>query len=368
MAAIDALFREVIDQKGSDLHLEQGQRPKIRVHGSLREIAESQVLNEKTITELLSEIVTVSAWQRFASKGDLDFAYELKTEGLSARFRCNFYRHIHGAGAVFRLIPSDIVPLDRLDMSETLASFVNLRSGLVLVTGPTGSGKSTTMAAILDHINRTRCRKIITIEQPVEFVHKNQRSIITHREVEEDTETFASGLRGALKSDVDVVLVGEMRDAETIMLALTAAERGILVFGTLHTNSAAKTIDRIMDVFPMAHKNQVRTILANTLQAVVSQQLLKSADGSRRWVAYEIMLRTKALGPIIMDGDSTKLTTEIQTSRTRGAILMDDCLAMLVRDGRVKAEDAFMKALDKSGFLKKAHVAKHNLESFNENP
>jgi twitching motility protein PilT len=362
MAGIDGYFREVIVQKGSDLHLEQGQKPKIRVNGSLREVASSQILNEEDITELLSEIVSMPAWHRFTNKGDLDFAYELNAEGLQARFRCNFYRHIHGVGAVFRLIPSNIVPLGELDMPEALAGFGDLRSGLVLVTGPTGSGKSTTMAAIIDHINHNRCRKIITIEQPVEFVHKNQRSIVTHREVGEDTESFASGLRGALKSDVDVVLVGEMRDAETIMLALTAAERGILVFGTLHTNSAAKTIDRIFDVFPMAQKNQVRTILANTLQAVVAQQLLKSADGTRRWVAYEIMVRTKALGPIIMDGDASKLTTEIQTSREKGAILMDDCLTMLVRDGRVKAEDAFMKALDKNAFLKKAQMMGHLLE------
>lgn len=356
MADIDALFRVVIDQKGSDLHLEQGQRPKVRVNGALREIASSQILNEEGITELLSEIVSMPAWHRFINKGDLDFAYTLQANGASARFRCNFYRHVHGLGAVFRLIPSEILPLERLDMPANLAGFGDLRAGLVLVTGPTGSGKSTTMAAIIDHINRNRSRKIMTIEQPVEFIHKNQRSIITHREVGEDTESFTSGLRGALKSDVDVVLVGEMRDAETIMLALIAAERGILVFGTLHTNSAAKTIDRIFDVFPMSQKNQVRTILANTLQAVVSQQLLKSMDGSRRWVAYEIMVRTKALGPIIMDGDSSKLVTEIQTSRDSGATLMDECLLALVRDNRVKPEDAYMKALDKTAFIKRIHM------------
>jgi twitching motility protein PilT len=356
MAGIDALFRVVIDQKGSDLHLEQGQKPKIRVNGSLQEVASAQILNEENITELLSEIVSMPAWHRFINKGDLDFAHQMNEAGLHARFRCNFYRHIHGIGAVFRLIPSEIISLKQLNMPETLAGFGDLRSGLVLVTGPTGSGKSSTMAAIIDHINRNRCRKIMTIEQPVEFIHKNLRSVITHREVGEDTESFSTGLRGALKSDVDVVLVGEMRDIETIMLALTAAERGILVFGTLHTNSAAKTIDRIFDVFPMSQKNQVCTILGNTLQAVVSQQLLKSADGTRRWVACEIMLRTKALGAIIMDGDSTKLITEIQTARERGAILMDECLLALVRDGRVKPEDAFMKAVDKNSFINRIHM------------
>ncbi|MBF0593488.1 MAG: PilT/PilU family type 4a pilus ATPase [Candidatus Omnitrophica bacterium] len=347
MAKIDALFRELIAKKGSDLHLEQGRCPKIRLHGSLVNIAGQSVLTESYLKELLFEIAGPDMWQRFEKTGDLDFAYSLGTE---ARFRANFYRQFFGFGAVFRLVPSEIVPLESLEMPDVLKEFAALRSGLVLITGPTGSGKSTTLAALIDYINRQHEKRIITIEEPVEFVHKNQKSIITHREVGMDTESFASGLRSAIKSDVQIILVGEMRDRETIMLALTAAQMGILVFGTLHTNSAAKTVDRIIDVFPVDQKNQVRMILVNTLQGVVSQQLIKSVDGTRRWVAYEIMVRTSGLAAIIAEGDTTRITSEIQLNRARGMILMDECLVGLVKGGKVKQEDAFMKALDKYSF------------------
>ena len=228
-----------------------------------------------------------------------------------------------------------------------------LHSGLVLVTGPTGSGKSTTLAGLIDHINKTQLRKIVTIEEPVEFMHTNQKSIIIHREVGLDTETFASGLKSAIKSDAEIILVGEMRDRETTMLALTAAQMGILVFGTLHTNSAAKTIDRIVDIFPMDQKNQVRMVLANTMQGVVSQQLIKSADGKRQWAANEILLRSIALSSIIMEGDVAKLTSEIQTNRGMGMILMDDSLGELVKKERVAPAEALMKALNKAAFMTK---------------
>lgn len=347
MPKIDALFKTLITAKGSDLHLEQGQRPKFRVHGSLIEVEGENVLTGEEMETLLSEISGPQGWQHYEKTGDLDFAYSL---GQEARFRANYYRHFFGLGAVFRLIPSNIVPLESLDMPPVLKEFGKLRSGLVLITGPTGSGKSTTLAAVIDYINRTYEKKIITIEEPVEFVHANRKGIITHREVGLDTASFASGLKSGIKSDADIILVGEMRDKETILLALTAAQMGILVFGTLHTNSAAKTIDRIIDVFPQDQKNQVRTILVNTLQGVVSQQLLKSADGSRRWVAYEIMLRTPAMPAIILEGESSKLISEIQLNRAKGMILMDDCLAELVKAGKVTKEDAFMKALDKHSF------------------
>ena len=346
MPKIDALFTKLISKKGSDLHLEQGQKPKMRIHGALKEIEGEELLTESRLTGLLTEIT--DHWKHFEKTGDLDFAYSL---GEDARFRANYYRHFHGFGAVFRLIPSEIVSLENLNMPEVLRTFGDLLSGLVLITGPTGSGKSTTLAAVINYINRTRSKKIITIEEPVEFVHKNIKSVITHREVGLDTESFSSGLKSASKSNPDIILVGEMRDCETIMLALTAAQMGILVFGTLHTNSAPKTIDRIVDIFPMGQKNQVRTILANTLQGIVSQQLLKSTDGSRRWVAYEILLRTEALGATIMEGEAAKLASEIQMGRAKGMILMDDCLVELVKSGRVKKEDAFMKAIDKSQFL-----------------
>jgi twitching motility protein PilT len=297
--------------------------------------------------ELLGEIAGEERWERFENGGDLDFAYAM---GDEARFRANYLRQFTGYGAVFRIIPSKVLSLEQLGAPEVFKSFADLASGLVVVTGPTGSGKSTTLAAILDHINSTQCRKIITIEEPVEFVHQCKRSIISHREVGEDTESFMHGLKGAIKSDVNIVLVGEMRDRETIELALTAAEMGILVFGTLHTNSAAKTIDRIIDVFPAKKKNQIRSLLANSLKGVVAQQLLKSADGTRRWAAHEILLQCSPLGGIIRAGESIKLNSVMQTNRQIGMISMDDCLLEMVRAGKVTLEAAYMKALDKTRF------------------
>ncbi|MBF0532782.1 MAG: PilT/PilU family type 4a pilus ATPase [Candidatus Omnitrophica bacterium] len=350
MAKIDALFYKLIEVAGSDLHLAQGRRPKVRVHGHLQDIVGSDIVPEDSILQMLEEIVSPERWRKYLDAGDLDFAYNL---GTRARFRANYFRQAHGYGAVFRIIPSEIVPLEKLNMPEVMKSFGELRSGLVLITGPTGSGKSTTLAAVIDHINRTTRKKIVTIEEPVEFVHQNQKCLIAHREVGLDTASFASGLRGAIKSDANIILVGEMRDPETILLALTAAQMGILVFGTLHTNSAAKTIDRIIDVFPANKKNQIRTGLSNTLQGVVSQQLLRGSDGTRRWVAYEILLKTPGLSPIIMEGDASKLISEIQLNRGKGMVLMDECLSDLVWAKRVKPEDAYMKALDKTAFLAK---------------
>jgi len=347
MPKLDRLFLHLMSQQGSDLHLEQGQVAKMRLHGSIHPVPESPVLTGEALSELLREITSPEEWERFEKTGDLDFAYALPGK---ARFRANYYRQFFGLGAVFRVIPSSIVKLEDLGSPPVLKTFGDLRSGLVLITGPTGSGKSTTLAAIIDYINRTKHSKIITIEEPVEFVHQNNQSVITHREVGLDTTTFTSGLKSAIKSDADIVLVGEMRDRETILLALTAAQMGILVFGTLHTNSAAKTIDRVIDVFPMDQKNQVRMILANTLQAVVSQQLLKSVDGRCRWAAYEILLRTLGVSAIIMEGETFKLTSEIQTNKLRGMVLMDDSLVKLVTEKKVTKEAAYMKALDKISF------------------
>ena len=347
MAKIDSLFATLIKLHGSDLHLEQGQAPKVRIHGKLTELAGSPPLSQEQMIGLLKEIASDEDWRKFEYNGDLDFAYALGTE---ARFRANYFRHFHGVGAVFRLIPSKIRPLRELDLPKSLEDFADLRAGLVLVTGPTGSGKSTTLASIIDHINEFKHKKIITIEEPVEFIHPNKNSILVHREVGLDTASFASGLRSALKSDIDIILVGEMRDRETIELALLAAERGILVFGTLHTNSAVKTIDRIIDVFPSNKKSQIRTVLANCLKGVVAQQLVPSSDGQRRHIAYEILLSMPSLGPMIIARQTHKLTSEIQTNRKRGMILIDDCLLQLVVSGKVKKEDAYVKALDKSKF------------------
>ena len=348
MAKIDNFFQDLIKNKGSDLHLEQGQKPKIRLHGELQELGDYPVLAQNFLTDVLKEIVDAQEWAEFENNGDLDFAYAL---GQQARLRANYFRHFYGLGAVFRLIPSEICTLDQLAMPETLRNFANLRSGLVLITGPTGSGKSTTLAAVIDHINKTKIKKIVTIEEPVEFIHPKKESMITHREVGLDTASFANGLRSAIKSDVNIILVGEMRDRETIELALTAAEMGILVFGTLHTNSAAKTIDRVIDVFPANKKNQIRTVLANNLKAVVAQQLLKRTDGKGRVVAYEILTEAPSIAPIILSGKTVKLTSEIQMNKKSGMILMDDCLTQLVNSGVVTREAAYMKALDKNRFM-----------------
>ena len=347
MAKIDALFQTLIENKGSDLHLEQGQKVKLRINGKLRDVAGDPLTGEEMIG-LLSEIASPEDWQHFGSYGDLDFAYAF---GDQARFRVNYFRHFFGLGAVMRIIPTHIKTVEELGLPAKVKDFCKFRSGLVLVTGPTGSGKSTTLASLIDHINTNQAKKIVTIEEPVEFTHVNKRSIITHREVGLDTNSFASGLKSAIKSDADIILVGEMRDRETIELALTAAEMGILVFGTLHTNSAAKTIDRIIDAFPANRKNQIRTILANTIKAIIAQQLLPSTDHTKRFAAHEILVRTQALPAIIQSGEIIKLTSEIQTNKQFGMQLMDDSLMELVRASKVSKEEAHMKAIDKSKFL-----------------
>ena len=346
MHEIDQLFNKLIADKGSDLHLEEGQKPKMRVQGKLVEIGE-EILTNQRMTALLLPITVKEDWQKFRTRGDLDFAYIF---GTTARFRANYYRHFFGFGAVFRLIPSKIRSIEDLDLPPRIKDFAKWRTGLVLVTGPTGSGKSTTLAAIIDYINTNFSQKIITIEEPVEFTHPNKKSIISHREVGKDTLSFASGLRTAIKSDANIILVGEMRDRETIELALTASEMGILVFGTLHTNSAAKTVDRIIDSFPQNRKNQIRTILANSLKAIIAQQLLPSIDGTRRYAAYEILIRSQALGNIIQSGETMRLTSEIQTNKALGMVLMDDSLMELVKAKKVAKEEAFLKAIEKAKF------------------
>jgi twitching motility protein PilT len=328
------------------LHLAEGSRPKVRLNGELEEIP-GETQSREILEPMLEEISGSERWRQFLERGDLDFAYSL---GNEARFRANYLRQHHGLGAVFRIIPSKVLTLQQLEAPEVFKGFAGLQSGLVVVTGPTGSGKSTTLAAILDHINANFQRKIITIEEPVEFVHQSQQSLVVHREVGEDTESFMTGLAGAIKSDVNIVLVGEMRDRETIELALTAAEMGILVFGTLHTNSAAKTVDRIIDVFPAKKKNQIRSLLANSLKGVVAQQLVRSADGTRRYAVHEILLNCSALPGIIRSGDTIKLLSLMQTNRQLGMVQMDDSLMALLQTGKITADAAFQKAQDKARF------------------
>jgi len=346
MNKIDQLFAKMLDKGGSDLHLEEGQRPKIRLNGALEEL-EMPTLTEPFMASILAEICAPEQWRRYSDHGDLDFAYEM---GERARFRANYFRHFHGHGAIFRVIPTKILNLEQLAAPEVFKSFAYLTAGLVLITGPTGSGKSTTLAAIIDYINETQVKKILTIEDPVEFVHKSKKCLITHREVGDDTKSFATGLMGGIKSDVNVILVGEMRDRETVELALTATEMGILVFGTLHTNSAAKTLDRITDVFPNIQQQQIRALLSYALRGVVSQQLLRSADGNRRWAAHEILLYTPALTGVIRAGDTSALYSYIQTGRKLGMCTMDGCLIDLVKAGKVSRDEAYNKALDKTKF------------------
>ncbi|HKJ23195.1 MAG TPA: PilT/PilU family type 4a pilus ATPase, partial [Myxococcota bacterium] len=267
-----------------------------------------------------------------------------------ARFRANYFTQENGAGAVFRIIPEDIIPADELGVPDAIVKLADLESGLVLVTGPTGSGKSTTLAAIIHRINTTHRKHIVTIEDPVEFVHQNRECVISHREVGDHTDGFGGALRAVIRQDADIILVGEMRDYETISLAITAAEMGSLVFGTLHTNSAAKTIDRIVDAFPADEQSQVRLSLGESLAAVVSQLLLPTADGKGRCAAHEILLRTSGLGNIIREGNTPMISSIIQGGKNVGMQSMDDCLMDFVEKGKITARAALAKAHDKARF------------------
>jgi len=346
MPNIDQFFELLIRQDASDLHIAEGQPPKIRRHGDVISIRTEPLTREEAIL-LLSEICSRDKWKIFKECGDLDFAYEMNE---ASRFRCNFLKQAGGYGAVFRLIPARIATLDQLGISPVVKRFAQLRGGLVLVTGPTGSGKSTTLAALIDYINSNYSRHIITIEEPIEFVHYNKRSLITQREVPAQTKSFPQALKAALREDADIVLVGELRDLETIALALTAAETGLLVFGTLHTNNARKTIDRIIDVFPASRQAQTRTMLANSLRGVIAQLLLKKADGSGRAVANEILIANAAVSAIIREGASQKLQDIIVAGKGQGMQLMDDAIWRLLQQGIIAPHEGFMKSIDKNLF------------------
>jgi twitching motility protein PilT len=346
MASIDHLLSIIVAQDGSDLHIGEGQPPKMRRHGDVKAIRNEPVTREEA-AGMLSEICGAQSWALFEERGDLDFAYEMDER---SRFRCNFLKQANGYGAVFRLIPTKIATLDQLGIPAVVKRFGHLRGGLVLVTGPTGSGKSTTLAALIDYINDNFSRHIVTIEEPIEFVHGNKRSIITQREVPVDCVSFPDGLKAALREDADIVLVGEMRDLETISLALTAAETGLLVFGTLHTNNARKTIDRMVDVFPANKQAQARTMLANSLRGVLAQLLLKKADGSGRLAVNEILIASPAVSAIIREGATQKLQDVIVAGKGQGMQFMDDAIQVLLDAGAVSPHEAFMKAIDKNRF------------------
>jgi twitching motility protein PilT len=348
MPLIDPLCERLIEQEGSDLHLLEGQKPKIRKHGNLTVLDDEPVLDGERIKQMLREICSADRWQHFLGRKDLDFAYALEGK---ARFRVNYYCQVHGIGAVMRIIPTKILTLQELDTPPVLRQFAELRSGLVLMTGPTGSGKSTTLAAVIDHINRNDARTILTIEEPVEFVHANRKSTFCQREVGEDAKSFGEALRVAARQDCDVILVGEMRDYETISLALSAAGMGTLVFGTLHTNSAVKTVDRIIDAFPSGEQSKARTMLADSLRGICSQFLLKRKDGKGRIAAFEILLGTQGLASSIRDGNNAHIHNIIQAGKNNGMQLMDDAIEAILNRGLISGEEAYMKSHDKERFI-----------------
>lgn len=346
MPYIDKFFTALVREGASDLHIAEGQLPKIRRHGDIVPIRSEPITHDEVIS-MLSEISGPKGWQLFTERGDYDFAYEMDSR---SRFRCNFLTQASGYGAVFRLIPTHIASLEELGIPPVVSRFGDLRGGLVLVTGPTGSGKSTTLAALIDYINRTYSRHIVTIEEPIEFVHANKRSLITQREVPGHAASFADGLRAALREDCDIVLVGEMRDLETISLTLTAAETGLLVFGTLHTNNARKTVDRMIDVFPADKQRQARAMLANSLRGVVAQLLLKRIDGTGRIAVNEILIANTAVASIIREGATQKLQDVIVSGKGQGMQFMDDAIWAQLKEGTVSPDEAFMKAVDKERF------------------
>ena len=343
---IDRYLQMVHDSGGSDLHLSSDVVPKIRVHGKLRPLKQPAMPAEQ-LEELILEPLDERRKALYLQRNDLDWAYEFP--GV-ARFRCNYFRQQNGMAAVFRIIPEEIKPVEALGVPQQAERFCQLKSGLVLCTGPTGSGKSTTLAALIDYINRKYHRHIVTIEEPIEFVHRNKKSVITQREVSVDTDSFAKALRSATRQDPDVILVGELRDLETIGLAITAAEMGNLVFATLHTNSAAKTIDRIIDVFPEDQQNQIRTMLSVSLKGIIAQLLMPTKDGKGRVPVNELLFHTFALGNVIREGSVNKIVSLIESGRGQGMQLMDDSIMQRYKEGKVTAQDAYLWASDKNRF------------------
>jgi twitching motility protein PilT len=344
---MDDMLRMLKERGGSDLHLVACGEPRMRIKGALVPIENEASLDDAGVRALMGEIVSPAQWAEFEAGGDLDFAYGLA--GV-ARFRGNYLMQENGAAAVFRVIPEEISTIEQLGVPPAIESLCEISKGLVLVTGPTGSGKSTTLAAMVDRINSTHSRHIVTIEDPVEFVHENKQSVLSHREVGSHTHGFGPALRAAIRQDADVVLVGEMRDHETVSLAITAAEMGLLVFGTLHTNSAAKTIDRVIDAFPAKEQNQVRISLSESLAGVVSQLLIPTADGKGRCAVHEILLRTSGLPNVIRENKVSLLHSIIESGKARGMQSMDDSLFAAAKEGRIRAIDAYMKASNKARF------------------
>lgn len=345
MAAIDIteLLKFGVQSGASDLHLSAGLPPMMRVHGDVKQL-NFPPLEHKDVHAMVYDIMNDHQRKFYESELECDFSYEIPNV---SRFRVNAFNQSRGAAAVFRTIPTEILTLEQLQCPSIFSEIADKPRGVVLVTGPTGSGKSTTLAAMIDYINKSRQYHILTVEDPIEFVHKSNKSLINQREVGLQTKSFANALRSALREDPDVILVGEMRDLETIRLAMTAAETGHLVFGTLHTSSAAKTIDRIVDVFPAEEKDMVRAMLSESLQAVISQTLLKLKDGSGRIAAHEIMIGTPAIRNLIRENKVAQMYSAIQTGQQYGMQTLDQCLVGLMRKGLISKEAAMEKAVNK---------------------
>lgn len=342
---ITELLSFAVKHKSSDLHLSADAPPMIRVDGDVRKI-NIPALNHKQVQELVYDIMNDRQRKEYEQNLECDFSFEVPD---LARFRVNAFVQNRGAGAVFRTIPSDVLTLEQLGAPDIFKTISDNPRGLVLVTGPTGSGKSTTLAAMIDYINENKYHHILTIEDPIEFVHKNKRCLINQREVHRDTHSFSNALRSALREDPDVILVGEMRDLETIRLAMTAAETGHLVFGTLHTTSAPKTIDRIVDVFPGDEKPMIRSMLSESLRAVISQTLLKKVGGGRV-AAHEIMIATSAIKNLIREDKIAQMYSSIQTGASHGMQTLDQSLQNLLNQGLVTRADARAKSANKGAF------------------
>jgi twitching motility protein PilT len=353
MADIDRYFRLMVEHKASDLHLTTGSKPMFRKDGSILPLKNDEPVDPTRMKMMLYEIMPKKNEEEFNRRNDTDFAYELQGAG---RYRCNIFRDHRGIGGVFRLIPSEIMTVEQLALPKTVLNFCTLGKGLVLVTGPTGSGKSTTLAAMIDHINRSRADHIITIEDPIEFVHPNHRCLVNQREVGIHTESFAMALRAALREDPDIVLVGEMRDLETTHIAIETAETGHLVFGTLHTTTAIGTIDRLIDQFPSGQQEQIRTMLADALKGVVAQTLVKKIGGGRV-AALEVLVVNQAVAALIREGKNSQVMTVMQTGQKEGMTLLNMELTRLVREEVIEPRHAYEKAVDRGDLMRQFQAA-----------
>ena len=360
MPAIDTYLQVMIDEGASDLHLSSGAYPMYRIHGRMLPAAaeDGETSSPALVEQLVSEIMPELNLREFEQTNDTDFAYQIEGRG---RFRVNVFRDLLGAAAVFRHIPQQVATLEELNMPPVVKRLCGMRKGLILVTGPTGCGKSTTLAAMIDHINREREDHIITIEDPVEFVHGNQSCLVNQREVRQHTQSFAKALRAALREDPDIVLVGEMRDLETTRTAIETAETGHLVLATLHTTTAPSTVDRIIDQFPANEQNQIRSMLSNTLQAVITQTLLRRAGGGGRVAALEILVNSRAVANHIREAKTHLLPTAIQTGGGQGMQLLNAHLLELVTAGTVTAPEAVSHSVDKESLAAQLRAAGYTL-------